>query len=111
MTALAGDVVAAMDTSEVHGHSGEAETAQMLHLAPDQVRPERLRPGTTALDQLEPLPRLSRSRYPALAVGYDRLSPDGVLGDPRRATADDGRTIIDRATARLVAFVKEWPEG
>ncbi|MFC7623923.1 creatininase family protein [Microlunatus sp. GCM10028923] len=111
VTALAADVVAAMETSEVTGHSGEAETAQMLHLAPDQVRRDRLRPGTTALDQLEPLTRLSRSRYPALAVGYDQLSPDGVLGDPRRATAADGRAIVERATARLVAFLKEWPEG
>ncbi len=108
ITTLAADVVGELNVGEVHGHSGEAETAQLLHLRPDLVRTGQLRPGTTELDQLEPLPRLSRAGLPKLAVGYHRLSPDGVLGDPRRATAAAGKLIIDRATTRIVDFIKEW---
>lgn len=102
-------VVADMDVSEVHGHSGESETSQMLHLAPHLVRRDRLVAGTTRLDQLDPLSRLARHvGPPTLAVPYDRLSPHGVLGDPRRATAEDGRAIVDDVVGRIVAFVKEW---
>lgn len=109
VTAVASDHVAAMDTSEVHGHCGEAETAQMLHVAPDLVRTDLLEPGTTRLDELDALSHLARThKSPALALPYDRLSANGVLGDPRRATADDGRVIIDLVTERLVDFLTEW---
>ncbi|MYV57537.1 creatininase family protein [Streptomyces sp. SID3212] len=109
VTPLAADVVSEMGVSEVHGHSGEAETAQMLHLAPHLVHNDRLVPGTTATDQLDPLSRLARhGSHPALAVRYDRLSENGVLGDPRWATAEDGQAVVDAVVARVTAFVKEW---
>ncbi|WP_211280305.1 creatininase family protein [Streptomyces lushanensis] len=109
VTALAADVVSGMEVSEVHGHSGEAETAQMLHLAPELVHTDRLVAGTTSTSQLDPLPRLSRhGSHPALAVRYDRISENGILGDPRRATAEDGQAVVDAVVVRLVAFVKEW---
>lgn len=109
VTEVASDHVAAMGTSEVHGHCGEAETAQMLHVAPDLVRTELLEAGTTRLDELDALSHLARThKLPALALPYHRLSANGVLGDPRRATADDGRVIIDLVTERLVDFLTEW---
>ncbi len=109
LTALAAEAVAAMDVSEVSGHSGEAETAQMLHLAPDLVRTDRLRPGTTALAGLDHLSRLARRRgHPALQVRYDRLSPDGVLGDPTRATGADGAAIVTAVVNRITDFAREW---
>lgn len=109
VTALAADVVSGMDVSEVHGHSGEAETAQMLHVAPHLVHGDRLVAGATSMAGLDPLSRLShRAGHPTLAVRYDRLSPNGVLGDPRRATAEDGQALVDAVVGRLVAFVEEW---
>ncbi|WP_327365229.1 creatininase family protein [Streptomyces sp. NBC_01217] len=109
LTALASDVVTGMRVSEVHGHSGEAETAQMLHLVPRLVHSERLVPGARTAADLDPLARLSRhSGHPTLTVGYDRLTPNGVLGDPRRATAAQGQAIVDTAVSRIVAFVQEW---
>ncbi len=112
VTALASDHVATMTTSEVHGHCGEAETSQMMHVAPDLVRGDLLEAGTTVLDELDELSRVVRTRqYPTMALPYDRLSANGVLGDPRRATADDGRVIIDLATQRIVDFITEWPTG
>ncbi|WP_327351148.1 creatininase family protein [Streptomyces sp. NBC_01304] len=109
LTPLASDVVAGMRVSEVHGHSGEAETAQMLHLAPHLVHEDRLTAGSARTADLDPLSRLARrSGHPALAVPYDRLSANGVLGDPRSATAADGRAIVGAAVASITAFVKEW---
>jgi creatinine amidohydrolase len=109
LTSLAADVVAGMRVSEVSGHSGEAETAQMLHLAPHLVHTERLVPGTTHTGDLDPIHRLSLGGgHPALAVRYDRISPNGVLGDPRNATREDGRAIVEAAVARIVSFTKTW---
>jgi creatinine amidohydrolase len=109
VTVLAKDSLAGMEPSEISGHSGEAETAQMLHVAPHLVRHDLLAPGITTPDELDPLARLARSvSQPAMALPYDRLSPTGVLGDPRRATAEDGRAILAEATDRIVAFIKEW---
>jgi len=109
LTPLASTVVAQMGVSEVHGHSGEAETAQMLHVAPDLVRRDLLEPGTTTLDQLDATGRLARRPgHPVLAVRYDRLSRNGVLGDPTRADPDQGRAVVDAITAQIVGFVEEW---
>ncbi|WP_428951724.1 creatininase family protein [Streptomyces sp. cg35] len=109
VTALASGVVAGMGVSEVHGHSGEAETAQMLYLAPELVRTDRLRPGTTSRDGLKPEARLARTfAQPSLTLPYDELSANGVLGDPTRVTADDGRAVVDAVVERVCAFVEEW---
>lgn len=109
LTSLAGDAVAAMDPSAVHGHSGEAETAQMLHIAPHLVHTDRLVPGTTTPDQLDGVSRTARRHaQPALTLPYDRLSPNGVLGDPRRATAEDGAAIVKAIVGRMTTFLEEW---
>ncbi|WP_419996190.1 creatininase family protein [Streptomyces boninensis] len=109
VTALASEVVADMGVSEVHGHSGEAETAQMLHLAPGLVHRDRLAAGTTATAQLDPLAKVARRPgHPSLTVPYDRLAANGVLGDPRTATPEDGAAIVAAVVTRITGFAKEW---
>lgn len=109
LTALAADVVAAMDVSDVHGHSGEAETAQMLHMAPHLVHRDRLTAGTTRRAELDPLSAVARrAGPPTLQVPYDRLSSNGVLGDPRRASPADGASLTEVMVKRIVEFVQEW---
>jgi creatinine amidohydrolase len=109
LTSLAADVVAGMGVSEVHGHSGEAETAQMLALAPHLVHRERLTAGTTRRAQLDPLGAVAqRPGAPTLSVRYDRLSANGVLGDPRRATREHGEALVDAMVRRIADFVAEW---
>jgi creatinine amidohydrolase len=109
LTALAADVVARMGVEEVHGHSGEAETAQMLALAPHLVDRGRLTAGTTRVADLDALGAVSRrSGGPNLTVRYDRLSVNGVLGDPRRATPADGAALVDAIVQRIADFVTEW---
>ncbi|WP_205124343.1 creatininase family protein [Tsukamurella asaccharolytica] len=108
VSALAKDAVARLGVSEVHGHCGESETAQMLHVAPDLVRSELLEPGTTTLAQMEPVARLSRTPGFNLALAWERLTPNGVLGDPTRVSAEDGRRIIDESVTTLARLVREW---
>ncbi|GAB2495737.1 creatininase family protein [Nocardiopsis aegyptia] len=109
LTPLAGDIVAGMATSEVHGHSGEAETAQMLHLAPELVRDDRLAPGTTELSELDGLARLARRPgHPVTQVRYDRLSAGGVLGDPCTARPEDGAAIVAAIVDRVTDYAEEW---
>lgn len=110
LTSVVSDLITTLDppVSEVHGHAGEAETAQMLYLAPDLVQADRLEPGATTLDDLTTTARLSRqSRGPRLSVGFDAYHKRGVLGDPRRATAEDGRLLVETAADRIAAFADE----
>lgn len=108
LTPLARAVMPA-DLSEVHGHGGEAETAQMLHLAPELVHRDRLAKGTTTLDELDPVARLSRrDGHPSLTIRYDRLSANGTLGDPAAATPELGQSIVDEVVARIADYVTEW---
>lgn len=78
-------------------HAGRTETSLMLHLRPEDVRLALAAPGET-----RPIADL----LPALRVGGVRaVSPNGVLGDPRGASAEEGRAIlgamVDEAERRL----------
>ncbi len=68
-------------------HAGVTETALLLHLDPGAVRLDLAKPG-------EPRPvgeLMDRLR----AGGVRSVSPNGVLGDPRGATAAEGRRLLD----------------
>ncbi len=81
-------------------HAGVVETSLMLAIAPDLVRTEAAAPGrlehvTDLIDELR-------------ARGVRAVSPSGVLGDPRAATAGHGRTLLTRLSIDLVAAVDSW---
>ncbi|GAA2359634.1 mycofactocin biosynthesis peptidyl-dipeptidase MftE [Saccharopolyspora halophila] len=81
-------------------HAGRTETAAMLALRPEAVRPERAERGNT-----EPLPELvDRLR----AGGVAAVSGNGVLGDPVPATAEEGHLVLESWTGSLVAAVDGW---
>ena len=78
-------------------HAGRTETSLLLALHPEAVRLDHAEPGDT-----RPLAEL----LPTLrAGGIAAVSPNGVLGDPAGATADDGRALLDELTEQLVAAV------
>jgi mycofactocin precursor peptide peptidase len=80
VTAAAGDA-----------HAGRTETALLLHLCPGAVRLEFAEPGEAApLSEL--IDRLRRD-------GVRSVSPNGVLGDPRGATAREGRQLLEQLIA------------
>jgi len=79
------------------GHSGESETSLMLALRPELVHMDRAAAGYVG-DQEDLAPTL-------FAKGMAAISPNGVLGDPRPATAEKGRVYIDRLLDDIVAYV------
>ncbi|QYG91493.1 mycofactocin biosynthesis peptidyl-dipeptidase MftE [Iamia sp. SCSIO 61187] len=82
-------------------HAGHTETSLLLALDPRAVREDRVEPGAT-----EPLAEL----MPALRTGGVRaVSANGVLGDPTRASADDGERLLETLTADLAAAVGPPP--
>jgi creatinine amidohydrolase len=78
-------------------HAGRVETSLMLALAPDLVRDERPVGATQPIDEL---PRLREN-------GVAAVSPNGVLGDARDATADDGHRLLERFVAEIDALL-DW---
>lgn len=81
-------------TEEVDLHAGRTETSLMLHLRPWAVRLDRAEAGNTA-PLAEIMPAL-------LAGGVAAVSPNGVLGDPAGAGAEEGAALLEQM-ARQVA--------
>jgi creatinine amidohydrolase/Fe(II)-dependent formamide hydrolase-like protein len=86
-------------------HAGEIETSTTLAVRCDQVRMEKARTF---------IPQFS-SRYLDFTAKRrvnwyahtDRISPEGVLGDPTKASRDKGKRIWDLMIRHLVEFVED----
>jgi len=84
-------------------HAGRTETSLMLHLDPARVG---------AVDQVvgatEPIAEI----MPRLRAGELReVSPSGVLGDPRGATAAEGEALLARMVDEVVARIQLFDVG
>jgi creatinine amidohydrolase len=87
-----------LEAERWHGtyfHADEMETSLMLHLAPGEVRME-----------------LAQANYPERPATFDvtptpwtALSDTPVIGDPRVATAEKGRAIVEAAVEAIVALI------
>lgn len=78
-------------------HAGRLETSLILHLAGASVSIDRIETGNDApLSQL--FPRLRTE-------GVRAVSPNGVLGDPRGATSNEGERIFASMVDEVVARV------
>jgi creatinine amidohydrolase len=86
--------------SGADAHAGATETSLLLAIAPELVRRDRAAAGRT-----EPIGELIDQLREG---GVRSVSANGVLGDPRRATAAQGRSLLTRLTIELVAAVDEW---
>ncbi len=81
-------------------HAGRTETSILLHLEPSCVRMDRAEPGaTTRWRDLAP---------EVTAGGLRDVAPNGVLGDPTTATAEEGAQVFRDLVAALVADVAAW---
>jgi mycofactocin system creatininase family protein len=84
-------------------HAGRTETSLLLALHPDRVHLDACAPGNQ---------RPVRELMPALrAGGVAAVSPNGVLGDPRGASAAEGARLLQVAVDALVATVQKWPDA
>ena len=90
-------VVAWLPRDYDDAHAGRSETSMLLALDAARVRVDAAQPGAT-----EPLPEL----LGALRSGGVRaVSPNGVLGDPTGASAEEGRALLDSLVEDLVSCV------
>ena len=81
-------------------HAGRTETSLMLHVEPEWVLGQRAAAGDpTPIGEL--MPRLR-------AEGVRAVSPNGVLGDPAGASAEEGAELLADLADRLVAAVAAW---
>jgi creatinine amidohydrolase len=77
-------------------HANAAETSLMLALAPELVRPKRIK------DADDP----DRTRGLVFAHPVNRTSTNGVTGHPSRATVAQGRKLFHWMIADLAALVR-----
>jgi creatinine amidohydrolase len=80
-------------------HAGRTETSLLLALAPGLVGPDRAAGNPAALGELLPAMR---------AGGVAAVSPNGVLGDPAGASAEEGERLLTWMTDALVAALARW---
>lgn len=74
-------------------HAGRTETSLMLYLSPETVHLRLAEAGNTApLDELMPL---------LMTAGVTAASPNGILGDPRDASAAEGRQLLRTMVANV----------
>jgi len=97
------DVRAWAPSSPGDARAGRTETSLMLALVPERVRQDEASAGIVA-----PIAELlGRLR----AGGVRAISPNGVLGDPAGASADEGHELLRAASEELVAMVDAWDRG
>jgi creatinine amidohydrolase len=85
--------------SESGAHAGESETSIMLALEKNLVLPERFAPGYVGSAGEKEFKILREQ-------GVGALTKIGVIGDPRRASAEKGEAYLDRLTEFLVRQIK-----
>ncbi len=83
--------------SGADAHAGRTETSLMLAIAPELVRLDRAEPGnTTPIAELLPSLR---------ADGLRAHTPNGVLGNPQGATAEEGKRLLNELVDQLLEKV------
>jgi creatinine amidohydrolase len=81
-------------------HAGRIETSLLLHLAPAAVRPH---------DDVDGHRGALADAMPELRDGRLRqVSPSGVLGDPRGASAQEGSALLAGMIADATARIRLW---
>lgn len=104
VTALAKESLSRLSREEVSGHSGESETAQVLAIDEELVDREALTSGACRLEDMSAKATLSRTSVPSMSVRFEEYAPNGVLGNPRTSTVEQGREALDEIIERLVAY-------
>jgi creatinine amidohydrolase len=97
---------------QVRGHGGEPTTSALLAIDPGAVRMDLAvadRPRDVGAFQVEASMRARFRKYPLnLCVDIDQVSPTGVTGDPRGASADWGGPLLEQLVAWGIELVREF---
>jgi creatinine amidohydrolase len=89
---------------EAGDHAGEAETAAMMHLVPDLVRPlSDAGPGRARPSKL----RGVREGWAWAPRRWTQVTADTGIGNPAKATAAKGEAYVNAAVERISEFLVE----
>lgn len=92
-------------------HAGELETSVYMHLAPDDVRQDRIKSGKISFNEEKSKFRwndLFGSGPMQITSWTSSYSETGVLGEAELATAEKGKVAFEEAVKQLCAFLEEW---
>ena len=81
----------------VGGHADIAETAIMMHLHPDLVHDDLAVAGFSTEINDEIIAKI-------ISEGFDTVTPNGIIGDARGASAELGNLLIDALVERVVTY-------
>lgn len=84
-------------------HAGRSETSLMLHLDPDRVDLTRAEVGNTT-----PVGELMAAM---MAGGVAAVAPNGVLGDPTGASAEEGEVLLASMVAAALDRLGDPPHA
>lgn len=87
-----------LDPQMAGSHAGDVETSIIMALAPSLVDTGKMEPGYTGPEE-----EIDSRMH---TEGMKALTPNGVLGDPRTATADHGVVYIQRFAAEILKYVR-----
>jgi creatinine amidohydrolase len=82
-------------------HAGIVETSLVLAIAPDLVRMEKAKPNSKKLSK-------SKVAYSSIANNpgsFIKITGNGVWGDPRNATPQKGRKLLDEIVKNLAKII------
>ena len=101
---LAAEEVARHARSERYGHACEIETSVAMVLAPASLHADRIaepRPARGPSPLVDPPgARVDRPTW------FHELTENGALGDPRLASEEIGRAVVDAAYEPALAFAR-----
>lgn len=97
------------DFTAVKGHGAEPMTSVYAHLFPDLLRPDLMRPSTRGtalgLPMTGPAGISFQGQGVYLPLNATEVNADGMLGgDPSRASAANGRAIVDHLVEFCAGF-------
>jgi len=94
-------------------HAGQTETALMLALRPERVQMQHAQDfASTSRDRAARFAVLGNGSSAKMAWQMQDYNPQGAAGQAVKATADDGKALLDaagRALARLIAEIDALP--
>ena len=105
---LGNEIAGEIRASEIGGmaHSGEFETAMMMHLRPELVSDDKVPPGRSLGEELEgTLLRLGPEGVASFAWLAGDLNADGVVGDARLAEPSMGARLVSHYGAVLAEVI------
>ncbi len=84
-------------------HAGEWETALQLYL-----RPHLAHQGEPMANPYVPPFAALGAPGSSMEIAREKLSVSGVMGDPTRATAEQGKVLLERAVSKLAGVVRQY---